>query len=218
MSKLTDNQKNFLKFTLIVKTEFPKALRQVFKTMWDTKFGDIYGLWDDSPAMRMQFLACEGGKTSAPTHLSFDEWETPVLFHTTIFSKAFSRVSNRTGRNVTLWDLYARPRKVSAGNFRYSVMSPTRDTFETITLAIDQLRLLRNKHSRWPSMEMNKPTFDRYLQYVKDAFHALGVSTHALDFIGNSLEFSAEGLQDLTNNEISSGTSGNNLFILYEVI
>ncbi len=201
---------HYFHFTQIVKTEIPKAFRQVFKTMWDTKFGHLYGPWDDSPAVRNQFLALDGGKTKVPTHLSYEKWDATNLVAATIFARAFS-VLDHTGRNVTLYHMYARPNNLPAGSFHSCVLSPTGNRLETITLAIDQLRLLRNTYAHWDSVVLDKPTFDRHLHYVKDAFQALGISTHGLDFIGNSLEFSAVGLRDLTINE---STSGNNQHLI----
>ncbi|XP_078374953.1 mitogen-activated protein kinase kinase kinase 3-like isoform X2 [Oculina patagonica] len=207
MSKLTENQMHYFHFTQIIKTEIPKALRQVFKTMWDTNFEHKYGLWDDSPAVRSQFLALEGRRSIVPTSLSYEEWDATILVAATIFARVFS-VPDHTGRNVTLYNMYARPKNLPAGSFYSCVLSPTGDRLETITLAIDQLRLLRNTYAHWDSVVLDKPTFDRHLQYVKDAFQALGISTHALDFLGNSLEFLAEELRDLTNNRSDLGTSG----------
>ena len=41
---------NYLKFSIIVFDEFPKALRQTFKVIWDKKFRR--NQWDDSDAVR----------------------------------------------------------------------------------------------------------------------------------------------------------------------
>ena len=50
MQPFSDEQLNFFKFSSLVLNEFPKALRQTFKTMWDNTYGHLPGfhLWDDS--------------------------------------------------------------------------------------------------------------------------------------------------------------------------
>lgn len=205
MSKLTDKQKNFNNFIQIVQNEFPKALRQVFETMWN----QTYQPWDDSPTVRSIFLSLEGGKTKIPLHLSYEEWDTTSLLLATLYSRAFSVQGYGAGHTVTLSDMYVRPRKLPLGSFHATVSSPTGNRLETIALAIDQLRLLRNTSAHWRGeAEMEKPMFDQYLLYVRDAFHALGLSTDNLDFIGNpQLEFSAEGLRSLV-------ASGNNRHLI----
>ena len=52
-----DEQLNFFKFLSLVLNDFPKALRQTFKTMWDNAYGSRPGfqLWDDSSAVRNLF-------------------------------------------------------------------------------------------------------------------------------------------------------------------
>ena len=65
-----DEELNHFKFSSIVLNEFPKALRQAFKTMWDNNIGHRPGFqpWDDSPAVRNMFASTEGGRTKVPTH------------------------------------------------------------------------------------------------------------------------------------------------------
>ena len=66
-----DEQLNFLKFASLVLDEFPKALRQAFKTMWDNKYGHRpdFQVWDDSTIVRKMFYTEEensGKKTEVP--------------------------------------------------------------------------------------------------------------------------------------------------------
>jgi len=68
------------------------------------------------------------------------------------------------------------------------VMSPGGNTAETLALAIDQLRLLRNFLCHSASSEIIKPTFDLFVQLSKDAFKALGVMTDPIDAIGGLTE------------------------------
>jgi len=84
--------------------------------------------------------------------------------------------------------LYVSPCKPSPGSFHRSVKSPTGNSDETFALAIDQLRLLRNALCHSSSSELDKVTFDLYLQLAKDAFEALGVTTVAIDAIRSLTE------------------------------
>ena len=179
-----DEDLNFFKFASLVLNEFPNALRQTFKTMWDNTYGHRPGfqLWDDSTAARKLFSSTEGGRTRVPIHRSYLEWDCTALFQATIYSRAFA-VHHRT-----LNDVYVKPRGLSHGHFHPSVMSTTRNNAETCALAIDQLRLLRNSVCHSTSSEMTKVTFSQYVKHAKDAFQALGVSTAPIDAVGSLLE------------------------------
>jgi len=187
-----DEELNYFKFSSIVLNEFPKALRQTFKTMWDSIIGHRPGfhLWDDSPAVRNLFVSTEGGKTKVPTHKSYNEWDCTALFQATIYAQSFAF------HHKTLSDFYVKPRGVLHGSFHTSVVSPVGNNAETFALAIDQLRLLRNSVCHSTSSEMDKPTFDQYVQLAKDAFKALGVKTDPINAIGSLTE------SDFPTNEV----------------
>ena len=182
-----DKQLNYFKFASIVLNEFPKALRQTFRSMWDNKFGHRPGFqpWDDSIAVRNMFLSSEGGTTltKVPTSLSYEKWDCTALFQATIYAQSFALPDSK-GRHQTLSVLYVKPRKLAHGCFHASVVSPGGNGAETFALAIDQLRLLRNLLCHSTSSEIVKATFDQYVQHAKDAFKALGVKTDAIDVIG----------------------------------
>ncbi|KAL9952739.1 hypothetical protein ACROYT_G040033 [Oculina patagonica] len=184
-----DEQLNYFKFASIVLNEFPKALRQTFRSMWDNNFGHLLGFqaWDDSIMVRKLFLATEGGTTKVPIHLSYDEWDCTALFQATIHAWSFALPDN-TGHFRTLSDLYVKPHKLPHGSFHAYVVSPGGNNAETFALAIDQLRLLRNSLCHSSSSEIDKPTFDQYVQHAKDAFKALGVKTDPIDVIGGLTE------------------------------
>ena len=192
-----DEQLNFFKFSSLVLNEFPKVLRQTFKTMWDNTYGSRAGfqLWDDSSAVRNLFATTEGGKTKVPIHRSFNEWDCTTLFQATIFARSFA-FSASTGSYSTLSDLYVKPRALPHGSFHACVLSPGGNNSETFALAIDQLRLLRNSLCHSTSSEMDKLTFDQRVNYAKDAFQALGVSTAPIDAVGNLTE------SDFPTNEV----------------
>ena len=179
-----DEDLNFFKFASLVLNEFPNALRQTFKAMWDNTYGHRLGfqLWDDSTAVRNLFAATEGGRTKVPVHQSYHEWDCTALFQATIYSRVFSV------HHGTLNDVYVKPRGLSHGHFHPSVVSMTGNNAETFALAIDQLRLLRNSVCHSTSSEMQKVTFDQYVKHAKDAFQALGVSTARVDAVGSLLE------------------------------
>ena len=192
-----DEQLNFFKFSSLVLNEFPKALRQTFKTMWDNAYGGSSGfqLWDDSSAVRNLFAITEGGKTKVPIHQSFNEWDCTNLFQATIFARSFASPAS-TGSYTTLSDLYVKPRVIPHGSFHACVLSPAGNIKETFALAIDQLRLLRNSLCHSTSSEMDKLTFDQRVNYAKDAFQALGVSTAPIDAVGSLTE------SDFPTNEV----------------
>lgn len=175
-----DEDLNYFKFMSLVVNEFPNALRQTFKKMWDHRYGHRAGfqLWDDSTAVRNLFAVTEGGKTRVPVHRSFHEWDYVSLVQSTILSRTFA-VDGKTLREI-----WVKPRGYkSNGQFHSSVVSVAGNNAETWTLAIDQLRLLRNSIVHVNSSKMKKETFDQYLKHAKDAFQALGVSTDAIDAI-----------------------------------
>ena len=184
-----DEQLNYFKFASIALNEFPKALRQMFRSMWDNTLGHLpgYQLWDDSTAVRNLFLAKEGGATKVPTHLSYEEWDCTALFQAIIYAKSFGLLDSR-GHHKTLGELYVKPRKLAHGTFHASVVSAGGNNAETFALAIDQLRLLRNSLCHSHTSEIDKPTFDRYVQHAKDAFTALGVTTGPIHVIGGLSE------------------------------
>ena len=181
-----DEELNYFKFASIVLNEFPKALRQTFKLMWDNKFGPA-NLWDDSVAARKSFLAREAGRTKVPTNKSYMEWDCTALFQATIYAQCFALPGSK-GHYKTLSDMYVRPLGLPHGSFHASVVSPSGNNAETFTLAIDQLRLLRNLLCHSTSCEMDKITFDQCIQHTKDVFKALGLKTEAIDEVGNLTE------------------------------
>ncbi|KAL9973815.1 hypothetical protein ACROYT_G020318 [Oculina patagonica] len=189
LQPFTNEQLNYFKFAFVVLNEFPKALRQTFKHMWYNSFAHLSGYqpWDDSITVRNMFLATEGGKTKVPTHLSYDEWDCTALFQATIFARSFA-LPDSTGLYRTLSDLYVKPCKLPHGTFHLSVVSPSGNNAETFALAIDQLRLLRNAFCHSSSSDIDKKTFDQYIQHTKNAIKALGVTTDPIDAVGSLTE------------------------------
>ena len=184
--KYRPKQLNHFKFDSIVFDEFTKALRQTFKFMWDSKYGQTEP-WDDSDAVRNSFKAKEGGVTKVRTQLSYEKWDCTELFQATIFAQSFA-VPDSTGSLKTLSEMYVKPRGLPPGSFHTSVVSPGGNNAETLALAIDQLRLLRNSFGHSASSAMEKTTLDQYVQRAEDAFLALGLKTDQIDAIASSTE------------------------------
>ena len=186
LQPFTSEQLNYFKLAFVVLDEYPKALRQTFKYMWDNFIGSRHGhkMWDDSNAVRNVFLGLEGGKSRVPTHLSYVEWDSIALFQATIYSQAFALPHSKGGHTV-LSDWYIKSLGLPYGSFHASVTSLRGMKDETFTLAIDQLRLLRNSllHSATP--EIDKVTFNQHVQLSKDAFKALGLKTDPIDAIAS---------------------------------
>ena len=192
LQPFSDEQLNFFKFSSLVLNEFPKALRQTFKTMWDNAYGHRPGfqLWDDSTAVRNMFDSEEaksGKKTKVPVLQSYNEWDCTNLFQATIFARCFALPAS-TSPFATLSDLYVKPRAVPYGSFHACVVSPGGNMTETFALSIDQLRLLRNSLCHSTSSEMDKATFDQRVNHAKAAFQALGVPTASIDALGSLTE------------------------------
>ena len=193
LQPFSDEQLNFFKFASLVLNEFPKALRQTFKTMWDNTHG--HRLWDDSTAVRNLFAATEGCRTKVPVLQSYNEWDCTSLFQATIFARSFASAAS-TGSYKTLSDLYVKPRGLPYGSFHAYVVSPGGNKWETFALAIDQLRLLRNSLCHSTSSEMDKATFDKRVNYSKEAFKALGEPAAPIDSLGSLTE------SDFPTNEV----------------
>ncbi|CAH3151720.1 unnamed protein product [Pocillopora meandrina] len=215
LQPFTNEQLNYFKFASVVINDFPKVLRQAFKTRWDNTFGHLptFQPWDDSVAVRNLFLTTERGSTKVPTRLSYDTWDCTALFQATIFAKSFSMPDSR-GHYRTLSDLFVRPLRLPLRRFHTSVISSTGNDDESFTLAIDQLRLLRNEFCHSPSSVIPKATFDMYIQLTKDAFQALGVSFSCVNTIGSLTEadFPIEKVRKLED-EIRKEGQAENAFL-----
>ena len=187
MATFSLEQLNFFKFSSVVLDEFPITLRDVFVHMWDNQVAPTPGFqtWDDSLLVRNMFLSKEGGKTKyVPTSKSYKEWDCTALFEATLYAKSFA-IPDGTGSFATLDKLYVKPRRLPRGTFHPVILSPSGNQAETFALALDQLRLLRNTLCHQTGTKnIEKTTFDHYIQLGKDAFAALGQDTTRIDEIG----------------------------------
>ena len=140
VKSFTDEQLYFFKFSTLVVDEFPKALRQTFKYMWENVGPGSN--WDDSERVRDSFLTKEGGKTKVPTDKSYEEWDCTALFQATIHAQTFALPDSK-GNLKTLGELYVKPRGfMPNGSFHASVLSPGGNQAETFALAIDHATTL----------------------------------------------------------------------------
>jgi len=215
-----DEELNYFRFAYLVINEFPKAIRQTFKYMWDNKFGHLLGHlpgyqhWDDSIAARNLFLVTEGGKTRVPIHLSYEEWDCSALFQATIYARTFALPDSK-GHLKNLSHLYVKPRKLAHGKFHASVQSPGGNDAESFSLSIDQLRLLRNSICHKPSAKIDGKTFEQWVQHATDAFKTLGVK---IDTIGDLTEddFPTEKVRSLEE-ELRKASQAENRFLREEI-
>ena len=183
----SDEELNYFKFASIVLKEFPDALRCIFVEMWDTRVAPSSTVWDDSSLVRNILHKNEAPNTKIPTNNSFKEWDCTALFQATLYARTFA-LPDSTGKKKTLGELYLKGRKPVPGPLHSGVSSSSGDANETISLAIDQLRLLRNTLCHTSNPKINKVTFDDYVKHAIGAFIALNFSTTSLDRIGNLKE------------------------------
>ena len=208
----TKEELNFCKFSFIVLDEFPKMLREIFIKMWDNKIASLPGYitWDDSVTVRNLLLTREGGKTYIPTNRSINEWDCTALFKATIYSTTFGRATSKSTK--TLSQQYLKGKKPSP--FQTPVISPSGNQDETITLAIDQLRLLRNFVFHKPNPTLELAEFKDLIKLSKDAYTACGVSIVRIDEISclRETDFPTEQVNEL-NDRIRIELQQNNLFL-----
>ena len=212
----TKEELNFFKFSSIVLDEFPKMLREIFIKMWDKKIATLPGYiaWDDSAIVRNLLLAREGGKTDIPTNTSINEWDCTALFKATIYSITFGRATSKSTK--TLSRQYLKGKKPCP--FHSSVISPSGNQDETVTLAIDQLRLLRNTLCHTPKPSLGLVEFVDLIQLIKDAFLACGVSIIRINEIGclGEEDFPTEQVIDL-NDRLKIELQHINMFLEHKI-
>jgi hypothetical protein len=144
-------------------------------------------------------------------------WDGTALFQATLYARTFA-LPDSTGKKKTLGEMYLKGRKAAPAPFHSAVRSSSVDADETIALAIDQLRLLRNSLCHTSSPQINKVTSDDYVQHAKDAFTALNFSPTSLEKIGNWKEsdFPTKEVEKL-NEEINHLRNDFHLFLENEV-
>lgn len=186
MQVFTPEQLNFFKFATIVTDEFPVALRTAFVRLWNHYLSPC--IWDNSQEVLSTFLYYEHLNKVPMPNIPLEKWDCTVLFSATLFAQTFAEAWP-DGTVVTLYDKYAKPKKLGFGEFHSCVFHPSRDPLENFVLALDQLRILRNVSSHALSTKsVNKETFDYYIGLAKEAFQVLEHSTAVIDAIGSLAE------------------------------
>ena len=183
----SDEELNFFKFISIVLDEFPKCLRHVFVDMWNKRIAPALPncqLWDDSTVVHDLLLKKESPNSKIPINSSFHGWDCTTLFQATLHARTFA-LPDSGNHMKTLGELYLKNRKPVPNPFHSTVYSSSKDPNETITLAIDQLRLLRNNFCHLSNVRVKKSTFDLYVQCAIEVFKAVNFSTTSLEAIGN---------------------------------
>lgn len=159
----------------IVEEEFPKALRQACKPLWDKKHALGYRRWDDSnPAVSK----------------SLEELDFCELCDFVIHLTRFLGLANVTEQNVML-------RQSRNHKLRWSLLSRNRKLSNvdegSVTSAIAELRNLKKQYITING-STSPPLLRHQLAHAREAFMALGVT---LNDSRNAMDFSAAGLQDL---------------------
>lgn len=171
----TEEQLNYFKFTTVVLDEFPRALRNTFVALWDKKHGSVQK-WDDSPiAIKMLQSLEKPTKTPIPSY-PIKEWDSTALIQVTLYSRHLTDPHGNRLCNLV-------PKlPIASGNFHLSLIGCSQS--ETLALALDQLRRLRNTLCHQSSTTgIDQKSLQKYLQLAKDVFSTLGESTAVIDTI-----------------------------------
>lgn len=139
----------------------------------------------------------EGGNmTHVPTDKSYMEWDSTSLFQATLYARGFAQSRERK-REKNLYDLYVKPRHLKGGAFHHSVWTQTENNEETLALALDQLRLLRNAlFHQTNTQSIDSSTFNSYLVLAKNAFRALRISFESIENLAVQ-DFHASNVKEL---------------------
>ena len=180
----------------IIEEEFPKALRQAFKTLWDSKCAHRYGPLD-SACHRVNRFHALNSKTFRwlfPNQVSsaFQLTSNPVS------SISFEDLDLDELLNIILDEILPgwSPYLPYHSSCDFSSRNPEiPDVNESLfATAIDQLRAIK-KHVN-SKRRMTPRLLKRQLEQARRVFTAFGVT---LNDSRNAIDFSAAGLQDLTS-------------------
>lgn len=179
----------------IIEKEFPKALRQALKTLWDNKYALIYGPFD-SACHRFRLFHALNSNTLI--------W----LFPNQV-SSAFQRPSNPVSsisfedldlvelKNVILDDVFPGRNPYLSFDIPWKLFSRNPEIPDVdkrlFATAIDQLRAIKAEHVNGKGI-MNPQLLKRQLAQARGVFAAFNVT---LNDSKNTFDFSAAGLQNL---------------------
>ena len=178
----------------IIEEEFPKALRQAFKTLWDEQYVLTYGPFDsahyhfrtlDPNTFRWLFpnqgfpafqLASNPVSSISFGDLDFDELQDIVVG---LRHPSYPR------------DIFSRHSRYRSYNRAWSFISAVGENL--FASAIDQLMAIRAEHVNSKGI-MNPQSLKLQLAQAREVFMNIGVT---LNDSRNAIYFSAAGLQDL---------------------
>ena len=176
----------------IIEEEFPKALRQAFKTLWDNKYARRYGPFDsachrvrrfhalNSNTFRWLFPNQVSSSFQLPSNpISFEDLDL-VELQNIVLEDVFPGQSAYLPLNSP-WDFFSRNPEIPDVDGRL------------FAAAIDQLRAIKEEHVFGKGI-MNPQLLKRHLAQARGVFRAFNVT---LNDSRNAIDFSAAGLQDL---------------------
>ena len=181
----------------IIEEEFSKALRQAFKTLWDSKCAHRYGPLDS---------ACHRVNCFHALNSNTFRWLFPnqvssalQLPSSPVSSIKFEDLDLDKLRNIILYEILPgwSPYLLFQNPWDFSSRNPEiPDVDERLfSTAIDQLRAIKEEHVNSKGI-MTPLLLKRQLEQARRVFTAFGVT---LNDSRNAIDFSAAGLQDLTS-------------------
>ena len=179
----------------IIEEEFPKALRQAFKTLWDQKYALIDGPFDSACHRVACFHALDSNtfRWLFPNQVSsmFQRPSNPVS------STSFGDLDLLKLRNIVLNDLLPQPSPYLSfqSPWDFSSSNPEIPNVDNrlFATAIDQLRAIEAEHV-YTNGIMDPQILKRQLAQARGVFAAFNVT---LNDSRNTFDFSAVGLQEL---------------------
>ena len=179
----------------IIEEEFPKALRQAFKTLWHLKYALRYGPFD-SACHRLRHFRSLNSNTLRwlfPNQVS-SAFQLPS---NTVSSISFEDLDLFELKNFILEDLLPGPSPYisfqSAWDLDFGNPEIPDVDERLFAAAIDQLRDIKAEHVDGKGI-MNPQLLKRQLAQARAVFTAFGVN---LNDSRNTFDFSAAGLHDL---------------------
>ena len=178
----------------IIEEEFPKALRQAFKTLWDNKYARRYGPFDSAFHRVRRFHALDSNtlKWLFPNQVS-SAFQLPS---NPISSISFKDLDLDELQNIICRDSFFSTRSPYVSDLSWLMPREpeTPDEDERLfATAIDELRAIKAEHVNGKGI-MNPRLLKRLLAQAREVFAAFNVT---LDDSRNTFYFSAAGLQDL---------------------
>ena len=178
----------------IIEEEFPKALRQAFKSLWDKKYAVRYGPFDSAGHRVMQFRALDPNtfRWLFPNQ-GFSAFQLPSHPVSSISLEDLDFVKLRD-IVVSLGTSSHSKDKFSSHHQKFAFLWDVSDLEGNLfATAIDRLRAIRAAHVNSKGI-MTPQLLKRQLAKARSVFMDFGVT---LNDSTNTIDFSAAGLQDV---------------------